>query len=45
VTEEERQINYTQFRIDELRSQRDRLDEDIAYNEQVLAKLLQEVVE
>jgi hypothetical protein len=45
VTDEERQITYTQFRIDELKVQRDKLNEDIAYNERVLAKLLESVVE
>jgi hypothetical protein len=45
VTDEERQITYTQFRIDELKRQRDRITEDIEYNESVLAKLLESVVE
>lgn len=45
MTDQERQINYTQFRIDELKAQRAKLDEDLAYEERVLAKLLESVVE
>lgn len=43
--DEEKQINYTQFRLDELKVHRDKIDEDIAYEERVLAKLLGEMVE
>lgn len=41
----ERQITYTQFRLAELRAQRDRLDESIAYEESILANLQQPMVE
>jgi hypothetical protein len=41
----ERQITYTKFRLAELKAQRDGLDALIEYEEQVLAKLLQIVVE
>lgn len=41
----ERQIRYTKFRLAELYAQRDGLDESIAYEEAVLAKLHETVVE
>lgn len=41
----ERQIKYTKFRLAKLQAQRDALDASIEYEEQVLAKLLQIVVE
>jgi hypothetical protein len=44
-TDRERQIANTEFRLAELRAQRDRLDESIAYEESVLANLQQTMVE
>lgn len=41
----ERQIGYTKFRLAELYSQRDKLDESIRYEEAVLAKLQGETSE
>jgi len=43
--EQEKQINYTQFRLDELKVRRDKIDEEIAYEQRVLDKLLGGVVE
>lgn len=44
-TDRERQIKYTEFRLAELHAQRDGLDSVIAYEEKVLAKLLETMVE
>ena len=41
----EKQITYTKFRLAELYAQRDGLDASIEYEEQVLANLLEIVVE
>ena len=44
-TDCERQITYTKFRLAELRVQRDKLDAEIRHEEDVLAKLMETMVE